>query len=117
MSNNSETCPRFEPVDESPLFDDGPGKYRIGMILMSTDYVTERDFINMRPTDDVCYFVARLSNSSDNNPDTLMAMESLLGHAASLILPGGHLDAIAHSCTAARNSPSTSMKIRRFMSC
>jgi maleate isomerase len=101
MIKNKQTLPRFELVNEKPLFDNGPGKYRIGIIVMSTDYVTERDFINMRPNDDVCYYVARLANSSDNNPDTLKAMEPLLGQAASLILPKGRLDSIAYSCTAA----------------
>jgi len=92
---------RFTPMEHPPAFDGGPGKHRIGLIIMSTDYVTERDFMNMRPSDDVCYYVARIPNSADTTPETLAAMEPHLGHAASLILPGGRLDAIAYSCTSA----------------
>ncbi len=100
---NIQTPPdtAFETVSVEPRFDDGPGKHRIGLIIMATDYVTERDFINMRPSDDVTYFVARIPASSDNNPDTLTAMEPHLGNTAALILPEARLDAIAYSCTAA----------------
>ena len=93
--------PLFGLVSTKPQFDDGPGKYRIGIIVMSTDYVTERDFANMRPSDDVACFVARIPNSNENNPESLSAMEHHLGATASLILPGGRVDVIAYSCTAA----------------
>ena len=93
--------PLFGLVSTKPQFDNGPGKYRIGVIVMSTDYVTERDFANMRPSDDVVCFVARIPNSNDNNPESLSAMEHHLGATASLILPGGRVDVIAYSCTAA----------------
>ena len=29
--------------------DNGPGKHKIGLVLLSNDYVAERDFINVRP--------------------------------------------------------------------
>jgi len=41
--NDSETLAVFEPVSEIPLFDDGPGKYRIGPVALSNDYVNEEE--------------------------------------------------------------------------
>ncbi|WP_448118172.1 maleate cis-trans isomerase family protein [Pseudomonas serbica] len=91
----------IESVSFTPVFDEGPGRYRIGLIAMATDYATERDFRNMLPGDEVAFFVNRVENSSDINPETLRAMEPLLTDAAKNILPNGRLDAIAFSCTAA----------------
>jgi len=88
-------------VSFTPHFDAGPGKYRVGMILLSNDYATERDFINMRPSDEVTYFAVRIPMPSEITPESLARTESELGMAASLILPGGRVDAIAYSCTSA----------------
>ena len=92
---------QINPVSFEPYFDAGPGRYRIGMIILSNDYATERDFVNMRPSDDIAYFVARIPFASDVTPESLAQTESELGRAASMILPGGRLDAIAYSCTSA----------------
>ena len=91
----------INPVSFTPNFDEGPGKYRIGMILLSNDYATERDFINMRPSDDVTYFVARIPMPAEITPESLAGTENELDRAVSLILPGGRVDAIAFSCTSA----------------
>ena len=48
----------FESVSEHARFDSGPGKFRIGLLVLSNDYVMERDFINMRPSDDVAIFTS-----------------------------------------------------------
>ena len=53
------------PVREEMAFDDGPGKWRIGLIVLSNDYTVERDFMNMRPNDDVAIFTTRIANSAD----------------------------------------------------
>lgn len=71
------------------------------MIILANDYATERDFVNMRPSDEITYFVARIPFASDVTPESLVQTESELANAASLILPGGRLDAIAYSCTSA----------------
>lgn len=95
------TLREIEPVSFEPEFDAGPGRHRIGMILLSNDYATERDFTNMRPCDDVAYFAARIPVASEITPESLARTESELGRAASLLLPGGRLDAIVYSCTSA----------------
>jgi len=87
------------PVRTSYTADGGPGRCRIGLIALSNDYVTERDFINMRPTDDVAVFVSRVPNTPECTVETLRAMAPHITTAASLLVPDGRLDAVAYSCT------------------
>jgi maleate isomerase len=79
--------------------DGGPGKHRIGLVLLSNDYATERDFINMRPSDDVGLFVCRVPNTTDCTLESLPLMAPHITTAAALIVPEGRLDVIAYSCT------------------
>jgi maleate isomerase len=88
-----------EPVNVRFDLDDGPGRYRIGLLVLATDHATERDFMNMRPSDDIAVFVSRLLNVNPCTAENLMTMAPRLSDAASLILPGNRLDVIAYSCT------------------
>lgn len=90
---------RFEPVGETLRLDEGPGKYRIGLIVLSNDYVTERDFVNMRPGDEIAIYTSRVSNSPDCTVESLQRMAPHITEAAALIVPQGQLDVIAYSCT------------------
>ena len=89
----------FNSVKHTPEFDHGPGKFRIGLVTLSNDYVTERDFINMRPNDDVAIFANRLLNTPQCTVDTLQEMASKITEATSLLVPEGRLDVVAYSCT------------------
>jgi maleate isomerase len=88
-----------EPVRASWTLDDGPGRHRIGLIALATDHATERDFMNMRPSDDVVIYTSRLLNQNPCNVENLRAMAPRLTDAAALILPESRLDVIAYSCT------------------
>mgnify|MGYP006118141469 CR=1 FL=1 len=99
MNYNSESLSRFELFNESVKLDDGPGKYRIGLVTLSNDYVTERDFMNMRPSDDVAIFTSRLLNTPECTVETLSEMAPHITKATSLIVPEGRLDVIAYACT------------------
>jgi maleate isomerase len=90
---------RFEAVGETLELDQGPGKYRIGLIVLSNDYVTERDFTNMRPGDDVVIYTSRVPNTPECTVEKLRRMAPHITEAASLIVPEGRLDVIAYSCT------------------
>jgi len=79
--------------------DQGPGHYRIGLIALATDHATERDFRNMSPGDEVAVFVSRVLNLNPCTVENLRTIAPRLTEAASLILPGTRLDAIAYSCT------------------
>ena len=87
------------PVSGVFATDDGPGKHRIGLIVLSNDYATERDFINARPGDDVSLFVTRVENTPDCTLETLPLMAPHIEKAAALLVPDGRLDVVAYACT------------------
>ena len=90
-----------EPVRAGYVLDAGPGSYRIGLIALATDHATERDFMNMRPCDEVVIYTSRVRNLNPCTVENLQTMAPLLTEAASLILPGTRLDVVAYSCTSA----------------
>ena len=94
----------FEPFHTTPVeapyvHDNGPGRHRIGLVVLSNDYATERDFNNMKPGDDVCVFVSRVPNTNACTVETLQMMAPHITTATSLLVPQGRLDAVAYSCT------------------
>ena len=96
-----ESALASEPVRTDYVLDAGPGAYRIGLIALATDHATERDFMNMRPGDDVVIYTSRVRNLNPCTVENLQTMAPLLTEAASLILPGSRLDVMAYSCTSA----------------
>lgn len=99
INNNTENSSRFELVNKSAKLDNGPGRYRIGLVTLSNDYVTELDFMNMRPSNDIAIYTSRLPNTPQCTVETLREMAPHITKATSLILPEGHLDVIAYACT------------------
>lgn len=100
MTGQVDIPPLFQPVTTSTQLDQGPGRYRIGLVALSNDYVTERDFINMRPSDDVVIFTSRVPNTAQCTVATLQEMASHITTATALLVPEGRLDVVAYSCTA-----------------
>lgn len=90
---------RANPVRSKFELDQGPGAYRIGLIALASDYVVERDFMNMRPGDDVAIFVTRILNANPCTVENLSTMAPRVTDAVSLIIPDGRLDAVAYCCT------------------
>ena len=99
MLDHTETNLEFEELNQSPDFDEGPGKYRIGLVALSNDYVMERDFMNMRPSDDVAIFTSRIANTPDCTVETLQIMAPHITEATALLVPEGRLDVVAYGCT------------------
>jgi maleate isomerase len=89
----------FESVKQAPEYDRGPGKFSIGLVTLSNDYVVERDFMNMRPGDDVVIYTSRLLNNPQCTVETLQAMAPKITAATSLLIPEGLLDVVAYACT------------------
>ncbi len=87
------------PVTATFTPDGGPGTHRIGCVLLSNDYATERDFINMRPSDDVALFFTRVENTPDCTTETLPLMAPHIQVAAGLVVPEGRLDVMVYACT------------------
>ena len=90
---------RSTPVRAAYEPDHGPGRYRIGLVTLANDYTVERDFVNMRPGDDVAVFVSRVPNTPECTVETLKAMAPHITTAAALLVPEGRLDAVAYACT------------------
>ena len=88
-----------QPVRATYSLDAGPGRYRIGLIVLSSDCTVERDFMNMRPSDDVVIYASRLRNINPCTIENLRSMAPLLTEAAALIIPDGPLDVVAYGCT------------------
>ena len=82
---------KSHPVAAPYALDEGPGRHRIGLITLATDYVIERDFMNMRPGDDVAIYSTRLRNVNPCTVENLRSMAPQITEAASLILPEGRL--------------------------
>ncbi|MEL7256752.1 MAG: hypothetical protein AAFN80_02775 [Pseudomonadota bacterium] len=96
----AETKPfQSTPVSDEIVLDQGPGKYRIGLIVLSNDYTVERDFMNMRPSDDVAIFTTRIANTTDCTVSTLREMAPRIADAAKLLVPEGRLNTVAYACT------------------
>ena len=79
--------------------DEGPGRHRIGLVTLASDHVTERDFTNMRPSDDIAVYVSRIRNVNPCTVENLRKMAPKLTDSVSLMIPDGRLDAVAYSCT------------------
>ena len=80
-------------------FDAGSARHRIGLIVLSTDEATERDFHYMLPARDVMFFSSRVVSMNPITIENLRAMAPRLTQAAAQILPDSPLDVIAYSCT------------------
>lgn len=92
----------FEPTHPLQVryqFDRGPGRWRIGLVVLSTDLATERDFRNMAPGDDLQFSVSRIEQVNPVTVENLRRMAPSLTAAAALVPAGAKLDALAYSCT------------------
>ena len=99
MTAMTEAPFRTVPVKTEIETDSGPGKWRIGLIVLSNDYAVERDFMNMRPSDDVAIFATRIANTTECTVETLQAMTPRITAATELLVPEGRLDSVAYACT------------------
>ena len=87
------------PLESVHPLDAGPACHRMGVIILASDYVSERDFRMMLPGDDVAMYVNRIRNVNPVTAENLLTMAPRLTDAVSMILPDGRLDAIAYCCT------------------
>ncbi|EUC20808.1 Asp/Glu/hydantoin racemase [Burkholderia sp. BT03] len=76
-------------------------KARIGLLVLSTDPVIERDFHTLVPSDDIGVFTTRIYLETPNSDRTLMALQDEIEAAVKLIIPDTRLDSVVFGCTAA----------------
>jgi maleate isomerase len=95
---------QLSPAQRSvaPRFGEQPAPHKIGLIALSSDMVTERDFsLMLPPGGEVMYYTSRVPLAIPVTVENLRLMGPKLAEAASLILPTSKLDVIAYSCTSA----------------
>jgi maleate isomerase len=108
----SETAAESRPATTEPAvnrrhlpctLDAGIGaRASLGLIVLATDGTIEYEFRRvLEALPGVALYQSRIFNSASITPATLKAMESGIGPAAELILPGARLDVIAYGCTSA----------------
>lgn len=74
---------------------------RLGLITLSTDLTTERDYRRLLPAEGIGLYTSRVAFENPTTPENLLLMEPRLTSAAAL-LPDDHpLAAICYSCTSA----------------
>ncbi len=74
---------------------------KIGLIVLSTDFVSESDFIMMAKASSIGIYANRIPFENPITTASLLALKDNLHEAAHNILPDEPLDAIIFSCTAA----------------
>jgi maleate isomerase len=92
---------KIEKASPTTIFEDRPVRYRVGLIVLSTDHTTEQDLYNMRPSDEVAIYANRIPYANPGTPENLRRTQPFLTEAAKEILPDESLDAIMYSCTSA----------------
>lgn len=91
-------------VTRSPqafTLEDPADRRKLGLIALSTDLSTERDYARIIPLDRASIHATRVEFTNPITPENLRLMEPRLTAAAEVILPGETLDAICYSCTSA----------------
>ncbi|HMB74897.1 MAG TPA: Asp/Glu racemase, partial [Kiloniellaceae bacterium] len=89
------------PVAARYSLDRGVGRYRIGLIVLASDNTIERDFMNMRPSDEVAIFASRILNANPCTLENLRTMAPRITEATALLIPDGDLQVVAYGCTSA----------------
>ena len=74
---------------------------RLGLITLSTDLTTERDYRQLLPAEGVGLYATRVAFENPTTPENLTKMTPRLTAAAKLLPDDQPLEAICYSCTAA----------------
>lgn len=100
MALKTQNIPSRQTVVAS--FGEFPAPFKMGLIVLSSDMVLERDFgLMMPPCGEVAFYSSRVHYPGTVDEESLRLMGPLLAEAASTILPTSKLDVIAYGCTSA----------------
>ncbi|MGF1591918.1 MAG: aspartate/glutamate racemase family protein [Kiloniellaceae bacterium] len=72
---------------------------RLGVVLLQTDAVTEREFPRLLDAENVRVHYSRIPSAREVSPEGLAAMEAALPAAVELLPPSVDFDVIAFACT------------------
>ncbi|MEZ5535064.1 MAG: aspartate/glutamate racemase family protein [Thiolinea sp.] len=74
---------------------------RLGLLALSSDLTSERDYARVLPADTVAFYTSRVPFDNPTTPESLAKMAPRLTQAARLLPDDQPLAAICYSCTAA----------------
>ncbi len=83
------------------IYNQDRGDKRIGLLALSTDLTTERDYARIIPGDLAAVYTSRVAFDNPSTPENLIKMAPRLTASAELLLPELPLDVICYCCTAA----------------
>jgi len=92
---------QFNITPCQPTLEDRPVPYRVGLVLLSTDHTTERDFARLVDPADVGVYANRIVFENPANKENLLRTGPRLTDGAAQILPDEDLDVLIYSCTSA----------------
>jgi maleate isomerase len=72
---------------------------KVGLIALATDFMIEKDFINVTKNMNIDLFVNRIHCYSPLTSENLIKMSNTVTEVSSDILPGEKLDCIVYGCT------------------
>jgi len=72
---------------------------KVGLIALATDFMIEKDFINVTKDMNIDLFVNRIHCYSPLTSENLIKMSNTVTEVSSDILPGEKLDCIVYGCT------------------
>lgn len=87
--------------DQTVAYDEIASVKRVGLLALSTDLTTERDYARIVPADLAGVYVSRVAFDNPSTPENLRKMGPRLTASTELLLPDLALDVICYSCTAA----------------
>ena len=82
-------------------YEDASTARRIGLLALSTDLTTERDFARIISDDMAAVYTSRVQFDNPSTPENLRRMAPRLTASAELLLPDLPLNVICYGCTAA----------------
>ena len=72
---------------------------RIGLIALATDFIIEKDFINVIKDKDIDFFVNRIECYNPLTTENLIKMSEKVTEVANDILPDQEIDCVVYGCT------------------
>ena len=72
---------------------------RIGLIALASDFIIEKDFVNVIKDKDIDFFVNRIKTYDPLTKENLIKMSEALTNVTNDILPNEKIDCVVYGCT------------------
>ena len=72
---------------------------RVGLIALASDFMIEKDFINVIKDKDIDFFVNRIECYNPLTAENLIKMSEKVTEVANDILPDQEIDCVVYGCT------------------